>query len=175
MLYPGLEEYAISELVTTMLWWSASVFTVSGCSSPPVDGKDSKDPIAGANLCAQLRRIAEAVYKLANVSREEILSTSFEVALVQSGDPFEDALMTNKMRDYEVFVADEAERPASPHARTDGGKVLCTTELGLRCVTRKANTAQMQEEGVEGELFESRTLLLPKVVLHSAVDAIERG
>ena len=30
MLYPGLEEYAVTELVTTMLRWSSSVFTLCG-------------------------------------------------------------------------------------------------------------------------------------------------
>ncbi|KAH9944811.1 hypothetical protein B0H21DRAFT_438941 [Amylocystis lapponica] len=174
MLYPGLEEYAISELVATMLRWSATVFVLSG-SSPTADAA----PAPLVVLSAQLRRIAEAVYKLAWITREEILSTSFEVVLVPSGDAFEDGRMTNKMRDYEACLGEEDGNDGS-HARgmANGGaagKVLCTTELGLRCVTRKANSACLQEEGGEDELFESRTLLMPKVVLDSAVDAIERG
>ena len=54
MLYPGLEEYAVTELVTAMLRWSSSVFTLCG---------SSYTPSADTSLNAQLRRIAEAVYK----------------------------------------------------------------------------------------------------------------
>ena len=163
MLYPGLEEYAISELVTTMLRWSASVFTISGCSSPPVDGKD-KDPVP-ANLRAQLRRIAEAVYKLAKVTREEILSTSFEIVVVDSGNSFESPDMSNAFQEFQNGQV------------VSGDRVLCTTELGLKCVTRKGKggfPADGNDREREGELFERRMLLQPKVVLDSAVDVLEQ-
>jgi hypothetical protein len=166
MLYPGLEEYAISELVTTMLRWSASVFTISGCSSPPVDGRD-KDPVP-ANLRAQLRRIAEAVYKLAKVTREEILSTSFEVVLVESGTAFDGLDMSNAFQEFQ----------ASAHVPVGADRVLCTTELGLRCVTRKGKGALSSEAVAgaekEGNVFEKRVLLQPKVVLDSAVDVLDQ-
>ena len=132
-----------------MFNWSSAVFTVSGCSSSAAT-KD-RDPVA-ATLRAQLRRIAEAVYKLAKVTREEILSTSFEVVLVEHGADFDAGAMANAF----------AEHPA-------GGseKVLCTTELGLRCVTRKG-------KGDGESVFEKRMLVQPKVVLGDAVDALVR-
>ncbi|KAI0951259.1 hypothetical protein AcW1_008350 [Taiwanofungus camphoratus] len=170
-LYPGLEEYATTELVATMLRWSATVFALAGSSA-------AADPSPALGLGAQLRRIAEAVYKLARVTREEILSTAFEVVLVESGDAFVGGRMTNKMRDYEDYIAED-NGGVSGHAngKTNGAgaeKVLCTTELGLRCVTRKGSNIAPEDPG-EGEPFENRMLLLPKVVLDSGVEAIVRG
>ena len=153
-LYPGLEEYAISELVTTMLKWSAAVFDVSGCSP-----KDKSDSLT-ATLRAQLRRIAEAVYKLSLVTREDILSTNFEVVLAECGVGFENAIMSN------AFSGGHA-----PGGGREGEKVLCTTELGLKCVTRRGKT-HSQSDRDDGETYERRMLLQPKVVLEEAVDAI---
>ncbi|KIP05864.1 hypothetical protein PHLGIDRAFT_107713 [Phlebiopsis gigantea 11061_1 CR5-6] len=152
-LYPGLEEYAVSELVTTMLRWSAAVFDVSGCS--PKDKSDA----SSSTLRSQLRRIAEAVYKLALVTREDILSTNFEVVLVESGGAFDGVSMCNAF----------AEGHDGAHGRA-GDKILCTTELGLKCTTRRGK-GQTERESVD-EMFERRTLLQPKVVLEEAVDAI---
>ncbi|KAI8980158.1 hypothetical protein BD414DRAFT_509086 [Trametes punicea] len=190
MLYPGLEEYAVTELVTTMLRWSGAVFTLCGSGGAPS---------ADSSLSAQLRRIAEAVYKLARVTREEILSTTFEVLVVDGGAPFEPGRMLNKMREGEgdehsALAADFgatagvgvlanghghghglANGYAAAHPE-DSGRVLCTTELGLRCVTRRDSRNGGGEPGAaEGEAFESRMLLLPKVLLDSAMDVIERG
>lgn len=146
-----------------MLRWSASVFTISGCSSPPVDGKD-KDPVP-ANLRAQLRRIAEAVYKLAKVTREEILSTSFEVVLVESGNSFESVDMSNAFQEFQ----------ATPNPPIGGDRVLCTTELGLKCVTRMGKSVQpLEGSEKDNDVFERRMLLQPKVVLDSAVDVLEQ-
>ena len=60
-------------------------------------------------------------------------------------------------------------------AAQDSGRVLCTTELGLKCVTRKGKGG-FQPEGSEREsdVFEKRMLLQPKVVLDSAVDVLEQ-
>ena len=64
------------------------------------------------------------------------------------------------------------------NGKGDGGKVLCTTELGLKCSTRKTKTITALDSDVlvetkEEDLFERRVLLPPKVVLDSAVDALE--
>ncbi|EED77107.1 predicted protein, partial [Postia placenta Mad-698-R] len=178
MLYPGLEEYAITELVATMLRWSATVFALAG-SSP---AGEHTPPLV---LSTQLRRIADAVYKLARVTREEILSTGFEVVLVESGEEFEDGKMTNKMRDYEEYLADDhGHAGARPDGYAGGDRkvngdqgqvVLCTTELGLRCITRKTSKGAASDEDAQDDLFENRMLLLPKVVLNSGVDAIGRA
>ncbi|KAL7279176.1 hypothetical protein ACG7TL_007016 [Trametes sanguinea] len=199
MLYPGLEEYAVTELVTTMLRWSSAIFALCGGSS---GGSD-----ASSVLPAQLRRIAEAVYKLARVTREEILSTTFEVLVVDGGTAFEPGKMLNKMREGEgdeqhpgiaefglggangngVHVNGHrhghGHMNGNGHAHAgvhpaDSGKVLCTTELGLRCITRRDARNGVGESGVAdagGDAFESRMLLLPKVLLDTAMDVIERG
>ncbi|KAI0734110.1 hypothetical protein C8Q72DRAFT_873183 [Fomitopsis betulina] len=178
MLYPGLEEYAITELVATMLRWSSTIFALAG-SSPTLEPSPALVP------STQLRRIAEAVYRLARVTREEILSTGFEVVLVDSGETFNEGAMSNKMKHYEeVIAADDSEivqsqstvRSGGGRANgADTGKVLCTTELGLRCVTRKSKSGSAASEDNVEEPFESRILLLPKVVLDSALDALDRG
>ncbi|KAI0649142.1 hypothetical protein C8Q79DRAFT_903084 [Trametes meyenii] len=194
MLYPGLEEYAVTELVTTMLRWSNAVFTLCGATNAPT---------ADTSLHAQLRRIAEAVYKLARVTREDILSTTFEVLVVDGGIPFEPGRMLNKMREGEgdehaaaamtMAMADLGMPAGGPGAMPNGlglglghakihaahpedvGRVLCTTELGLRCVTRRDARSSVIGSGVDADPFESRMLLLPKVLLDSAMDVIERG
>ncbi|KAI0749351.1 hypothetical protein C8Q80DRAFT_1100411 [Daedaleopsis nitida] len=182
MLYPGLEEYAVTELVTTMFRWSSSVFTLCGSSNAP--------SAADSSLHTQLRRIAEAVYKLARVTREEILSTTFEVLVVDSGVSFEAGRMLNKMREGEhdgdehgsqlssfTDMTHHALVNGSGNGAPDSGRVLCSTELGLRCVTRRDTRASTvsPEAGAESDAFETRMLLLPKVLLDSAMDVIERG
>lgn len=182
MLYPGLEEYAITELVATMLRWSAAVLSLAGSSLP---GEQSPPLV----FTTQLRRIAEAAYKLARVTREEILSTSFEVVLVESGDAFEEGKMMNKMRDYGEYIADDSasmnghvngrsydDPSANGKANVDQGRmVLCTTELGLRCVTRTGNKNAAPDDNRGVDLLENRLLLLPRVVLISGLEAIESG
>ena len=199
MLYPGLEEYAVTELVTTMLRWSSAVFTLCGSANAPT--------ASDASLHAQLRRIAEAVYKLARVTREDVLSTTFEVLVVDSGAPFEPGKMLNKMREGEHDGDEHASQlatvgsvldvglvslngngngnghgAAKAGGAQDAGRVLCTTELGLRCVTRRdvktgggGGSGGYTETGSASDAFESRLLLPPKVLLDSAMDVIERG
>ena len=147
----------MSELVTTMLRWSAAVFDVSGCS--PKDKSDAST----STLRSQLRRIADAVYKLSVVTREEILSTNFEVVLVESGAVYEHMSMSN------AFVEGHA-----PSSSREGEKVLCTTELGLKCITRRGKNyaPQGKDSTLNADSFEHRILLQPKVVLEEAVDAI---
>ncbi|KAI0635902.1 hypothetical protein C8Q77DRAFT_600828 [Trametes polyzona] len=183
MLYPGLEEYAVTELVTTMHRWTSAVFMLCGSGSSPTSGPDA------SSLLAQLRRIAEAVYKLARVTREDILSTAFEVLVVEGGVPFEPRRMLNKMREGEADELDLANGHGHGHGHGmalnghghgkthtgEGGRVLCTTELGLRCVTRRETRSSTIEPGADMDAFESRLLLLPKVLLDSAMDVIERG
>ena len=186
MLYPGLEEYAVTELVTTMLRWSSTVFTLCGSANAPT--------ASDASLHTQLRRIAEAVYKLARVTREDILSTTFDVLIVDSGTPFEPGRMLNKMEhdmeEHGSAIADVSGLGLNANGSgmlvgADGdlnvtgaqdGRVLCTTELGLRCVTRRdlKGTSGYPDASAE-DLFESRLLLQPKVLLDSAMDVIERG
>ena len=90
--------------------------------------------------------------------------------------------MLNKMREGEPHddaaeaasvVADVGLRGASPlPGAPDEGHVLCTTELGLKCTTRRGKGPAPGEKDAADEVFERRTLLQPKVVLEEAVDAI---
>ncbi|KAJ3537020.1 hypothetical protein NM688_g6750 [Phlebia brevispora] len=161
-LYPGLEEYAVSELVTTMMRWSGTIFAMSGCRLPTSDCKEKET--VPMSLRAQLRRIAEAVFKLARITREEILSTSFEVILAESGQPFVSSAMLNALDEHRHGANNEHITP---------GNVLCTTELGLRCITKKGRPGSGGILDVE-DAFERRILLQPKVVLDSTVDALDK-
>jgi hypothetical protein len=102
---------------------------------------------------ARVQRIARAVYKLAQVTREEIMSTNFEVMLVENGTAFDARKMTD------AFANSGASR----------GAILCTTELGLGCTTRKCADPPAAGTPVT---VERRLLMPPKVVLESAIEAI---
>lgn len=124
-----------------------------------------------------MRRIAEAVYKLAKVTREEILSTSFEVILADPGSAFEEVMMVNAFTDQRTSPNGNGKANGKANGKGDGvGKVLCTTELGLKCITKKAKTItgdESETSTVKGvDPFDKRVLLPPKVMLDSAVDAL---
>jgi len=82
------------------------------------------------------------------------MSTNFDVVAVEHGQPFDGTEMTDAFEDY----------------GTSMGAVLCTTDLGLRCSTRKSTGGSGQEQ--EGYV-ERRLLLRPKVVLESVVDVLD--
>ncbi|KAJ7587956.1 hypothetical protein C8J56DRAFT_785725, partial [Mycena floridula] len=143
-LYPRLEEFAVNDLIETIFRWSSDVFIISGCSNPPkasysIEGLRSR-------FGTQVRRISSAVYKLAKITREDIMSTNFEIIAVENGIQFSGKDMTDAFEDY----------------GSSGGAVLCTTDMGLSCATRKG----------EG-LVERRLLLRPKVVLESVADVLD--
>ncbi|EGN98679.1 hypothetical protein SERLA73DRAFT_181260 [Serpula lacrymans var. lacrymans S7.3] len=152
-LHPELEDYISNELTETIFRWSLDVFLISGSSNPqtvPSSRENFK-----SRFGAQVRRIAKAVYKLAQVTREEIMSTNFEVIAVESGKAFDAQEVVDAFEDY----------------GTSKGAVLCTTELGLRCSTRKSPNETGKPEG-EG-CIERRCLLRPKVVLESVVEVLD--
>ena len=144
-----------------MMRWSGTIFMISGCRVPAAESKEKEG--ASNTLRAQLRRIAEAVFKLARITREEILSTNFEIVMAEGGHPFVSAGMTDALNEH---------RHGGSDGKTNQGNVLCTTELGLRCTTRKGKSAATVVEGEEP--FERRMLLRPKVVLDSTVDALDK-
>lgn len=134
---------------------------MSGCRLPTTEGKDKEGSLA--SLRTHLRRIAEAVFNLARITREEILSTNFEIVLAESGHPFVSSGMANALDEFRYGAAD---------GKMSQGNVLCTTELGLRCTTKKGKSSHTTTEGED--LFERRILLRPKVVLDSTVDALDK-
>jgi len=146
-LHPGLEEHAVNDLAETIFRWSSDVFITSGCVNP-----DTTPTLLRTSFSSQVQRIARAAYNVAQVTREEIMSTNFDVMGVDYGQAFDDHKMSDAFGDY----------------GTSRGTVLCTTELGLRCTTRKGG----REIGklVEDGTIEGRLLLQPKVVLESVMD-----
>jgi len=152
-LHPRLEEFAVNDLIETIFRWSSDIFIISGVSNP----QKASCSFEGlrARFGTQVRRIANAVFKLAKITREEIMSTNFDVVAVEHGQSFDRKEMTDAFADYGTSV----------------GAVLCTTDLGLSCSTRKSKGGVGQKEQ-EGNV-ERRLLLRPKVVLESVVDVLD--
>jgi hypothetical protein len=189
-IYPTLAEYSVNELSDTILRWCADILAIANChsfsraspvqspsSSPPVSfspPKSTLPPTPAAQLrhlyLDQIRRISRAVLRLASVTKEEIMSTSFEVTIADPSSSFEEGEMVDAFGEYSE----------------SSGKLLVTMGLGLRCVTRisevvvngqgddgtKVNGAMSKENG-EGK-FETRLLLQPKVVLDSVLEMLDR-
>jgi len=139
-LFPSLESQAIDDLVNSMLQWSADVLTLSGSPSPNISIEALRSRFA-----VQLRRIAQGACRVARVTHEEIISTNFEVLAVEHSAMFDPHSMINVFEQYGASK----------------GRVLCTSELGLRCF----------RTGGE-ERASSRLLLPPKVVLESVIQVL---
>lgn len=140
-------------MTETILRWTLDIFMICGCSNPQSNSA-SRDAFR-TRFQAQVKRISKNACNLAQISREEIISANFEVVAAESGRTFDAQEM------IDVFE----------ECGTSNGAVLCTTELGLRCSTRKT-TAETDTES-EGNV-ERRLLLRPKVMLESAVDVIDQ-
>lgn len=86
--------------------------------------------------------MVKSVAGIAQICKEEIMSTNFDVIMVEPGQLFDERIMTD------AFGVGEGE---------SHGAVVATTELGLRRMTRRGN-----ERTVEQQL-----LVRPKVILDS--------
>ncbi|TFK36652.1 hypothetical protein BDQ12DRAFT_653955 [Crucibulum laeve] len=150
-MYPSLTDYSTTELADTILRWSSDIFLISG-AAPDIASRDG----LRARFGEQVRRIARAVCSLARVTREEIMSTNFEVVVADPQQPFDAAQGGGGMQD--AFGEYGASR----------GAVLATTEIGLRCTKRMGGGPEGQ-----GVTLEQRTLLQPKVVLESVLDVLD--
>ncbi|KAG1887025.1 hypothetical protein F4604DRAFT_1719683 [Suillus subluteus] len=150
-LHPELNEYAINEMTETIFRWSLDIFLISGSTNPQPNPASREN--FRARFGAQVKRISKAACRLAQVTKEEIMSANFEVIAADSGQPFDGQEMMDAFEDY----------------RSSDGVVLCTTELGLRCSTSKPTSdASTSEESID-----RRILLRPKVVLESVVEVID--
>ncbi|KAF8896438.1 hypothetical protein BD779DRAFT_1668224 [Infundibulicybe gibba] len=154
MMYPSLADYAINELCETIFRWSSDIFIVAGCSSYENPTSLSRDGLR-ARFGDQVRRIAKSVARLARVTREEIMSTNFEIVGVDQGEVFTATTMSDAFGDYGA----------------SRGAILGTMELGLRCTTRKGIVEVSKAE--EDVTLEQRLLLQPKVVLESVMDVLD--
>ncbi|KAH9484102.1 hypothetical protein JR316_0003582 [Psilocybe cubensis] len=194
-IYPTLTDYSVNELSDTILRWCADIFFIANGhsfspSSPTIQSPSSSPPISisppvsivsqttSAHLRVlyldQIRRISRAVLRLASITREEIMSTSFEVTIADPSGTFDDREMVDAFGEY-----------GESH-----GLILVTMELGLKCVTRVAPGLELPDlcdnteghggnngmllNGKDGSMLESRVLLQPKVVLESVLEVIDR-
>jgi hypothetical protein len=83
------------------------------------------------------------------------MSTNFEVILAEQGNAFDPSYMINAFGGF----------------GESSGAVLCSTELGLRCSTKK-NARAAADGLVEGTL-DKTMLLLPKVILEGVADILD--
>ena len=148
---PQLEENAAGEFVTQILRAWTEIFVLCNCTSVEGITLHSMDALR-ARFGRQCMRIASRACKLARVINEEIMSTNFELLFVENGTRFKPESMVN----------------AYANAAAPVGPVLCTTELGLQCVTR----ARIKP-GADVDETVSRTLLLPKVVLETVPQVLD--
>jgi len=152
-MYPYLNDYAVNDLAESIYRWSSDIFLISGCNISEKTSPASKDGLR-ARFGEQVRRIAKTVSLVAQVTRQEIMSTNFDIISVGPGDKFDPRRMSDAFGDYS----------------TSRGAILATTELGLRCTTRRESRDATKEE--DGEI-ETRLLLQPKVVLDSVLDILD--
>ncbi|KAJ7170800.1 hypothetical protein C8R43DRAFT_981114 [Mycena crocata] len=135
-LYPGLPAYAAEELKETICRWTSDIL-VAACAST------SRGWIR-ETFGDQIGRMVKAVAEVARMTREEIMSTNFDVILVEPQSSFDERTMVDVFGEYGI-------------SESHGG-VLGTTELGLRRMTRKGGS------GKDGTV-EQQLLVKPKVIL----------
>jgi hypothetical protein len=149
-LNPRLEEAAVQDFITQILRAWADVLILCGCAPSEVT-VDALRPHFGA----QTHRVVRSACDLARVLHEDIMSTNFQVVLVEQGRAFDPSCMTNAFGGF----------------GKSSGAVLCSTELGLRCSTKR-NARAVADSLVEGAI-DKTMLLLPKVILEGVADILD--
>jgi hypothetical protein len=148
---PRLEEAAVQDFITQILRAWADVLALCG-----VAPFELTPDVLKHRFGEQTQRVVRSACALARILHENIMSTNFEVILSEQGRAFDPACMANAFGTF---------------GKSSSG-VLCTTELGLRCVTRK--NARAAVDGLLEGGFDSTMLLLPKVILED-VEAVLDG
>jgi len=151
-MYPYLSDYSSNELAETMYRWTADILVVAGCQGHGKGSLASREGLK-ARFGEQVRRITKTACKLAQVTKEEIMSTCFEIIAIEHGDSFDSRRMFDSFGEYGA----------------SRGAVITTTELGLRCKTRKNGHVT----GTEDSTTETQMLMPPKVVLDSVLDFVD--
>ncbi|KAK0235989.1 hypothetical protein EDD85DRAFT_772443 [Armillaria nabsnona] len=154
-MYPYLNDYSINELSETMFRWSSDILFIAGCPTTDRMSLSTREGLR-TRFGDQVKRIARTVSNLAQVTREEIMSTRFDIIAIENESNFDPRRMVDAFGDY----------------GTSRGSILITTEVGLRCATRK-DLVDLNTERPGGEV-EQRLLLPPKVILESVLDFMER-
>lgn len=100
------------------------------------------------------------------------MSTGFEVVMLEPGRMFDVGEMSDAFADSHHALARTAAAAAAagPQGAGGGQQVLCTTEIGLLCATRKGGNAS-PKDGMP--VIQRVVLLKPKVVLESVTRALE--
>ncbi|KAG7089520.1 hypothetical protein E1B28_011196 [Marasmius oreades] len=150
-IYPYLNDYSSNELAETMYRWSAEIFLVAGGQNEK-GSLTSRDGLR-ARFEEQIRRITKTTCKLAQVTKEEIMSTCFEVVAIEHSDTFDPRRMCDSFSEYGA----------------SRGDIVTTTELGLQCRTRKSVSNGGSVDGGT----ETRVLLAPRVILNSVLDFVD--
>ncbi|KAI5116260.1 hypothetical protein M0805_008165 [Coniferiporia weirii] len=148
-LSPNLDNIAVTEVTDTALRGVANVLSAGGFGE--VEALLTR---ASTRHRAQLRRIAELANRLAFVLREGTMSTDFQPLFVESVREFSPLTMENVYEGY---------GPSK-------GRVLCTTEVGLQCLTNKGKDGK----DFSPQTIERRVVLKPRVVLESIVQVLDR-
>lgn len=137
----------------------------------------------------QLKRIAQRILRIASITREEILSTSFEVVIADYTSQSQ-----SQQENFNNDFGSEMVDAFGEYTSESQGKVLGTVELGLRCVTKVnerdvvvgAGNHNHNNNGANGlssagtvkdvgePKLETRLLLRPKVVLESVLEVLDR-
>ncbi|KAH8994911.1 hypothetical protein EDB92DRAFT_1973104 [Lactarius akahatsu] len=150
VLNPRLEEAAIHDFITQILRAWADVLVLCGCapSELTLDALRSR-------YGPQTQRVVRSACALAQVLHEEVMSTNFEVILAKQGHEFDTSCMANAFGTF----------------GETSGTVLCSTELGLRCSTKK--NARAAADGLVEGTVDQTMLLLPKVILEGVADILD--
>ncbi|EJD06534.1 uncharacterized protein FOMMEDRAFT_165309 [Fomitiporia mediterranea MF3/22] len=148
-LSPNIDNLATTEVTDTCLRGVANVLSASGLGE--IDDLLTRST---QKYRTQLKRISELANRFAYIIREGTMSTDFQPLFVESVREFNGVTMENVYEGY----------------GPSRGRVLCTTEIGLQCLTNK---------GKEGREFspqtvERRVVLKPRVVLESIVQVLDR-
>ncbi|KAH8118007.1 hypothetical protein DFH11DRAFT_871185 [Phellopilus nigrolimitatus] len=148
-LSPNIDTLAVSEVTDTCLRGVANVLSAGGFGE--VDDLLGR---AATKYTTQLRRVAELANRFALVIREGTMSTDFQALFVESVREFSPATMENVYDGY---------GPSK-------GRVLCTTEIGLQCLTNRGRDGK----DFSAQTIERRVVLKPRVVLENIVQVMDR-
>ena len=140
----------MQDFITQILRAWGDVLILCGCAP-----SELTLDILRSRFGTQTHRVIRSACVVARVLHEDIMSTNFEVILSEQGRAFDPACMANAFGTF----------------GQSSGAVLCSTELGLRCVTKK-NAKVATDELVEGSI-DSAMLLLPKVILEDVADVLD--
>ncbi|KAL5525757.1 hypothetical protein ACEPAG_7094 [Sanghuangporus baumii] len=148
-LSPNIDQLATNEVTDTCLRGVANVLSAGGAGE--VEELLTRTT---QKYRSQLRRIAELANRFAFIIREGTMSTDFQPLFVESVREFNPVTMENVYEGY----------------GSSRGRVLCTTEVGLQCLTNKGKDGK----DFSPQTVERRVVLKPRVVLESIVQILDR-